>query len=561
MSPVIAKPVSIVVLAKFAEVFEKFIESANKYEQNVPKILVADGKETADLIRNPNADNNSVLSMNWTVIDGPSKFSMAGNGNLGLKAVPETDDILYCGDDVRFIQEKTIEKLQEIAYSKPNIGLISPKIIGRGSPIQLNPPAKLASVPPLQMWFPCIYIKRELINKIGYLDEQFNDFGCDDFDYCIRALLEGFLLAVTSEVSVEHEASPEGGPTTFVKNLGIREWTRQQREAQVKLRAKYKCTPAVFNDFLRTGNVEFLKNNGKNIPIPASVGPDTPSTEAAAFLRSRHIYIATPAYGGIFHSNYVTSLVALIDMCKNYEIPYTTSFLFNESLVTRARNRLAASFMENDAYTDCFWIDADIGFNPQDVINLLMHPQEIIAVPCARKNLRLDRVYAAGEKHEKERAEGKSNGKAPSISDLRKICGEFVINFPPDSVPSRIDLGQLIEVQDGGTGFMRIKRSAYEKFRDAYPDRWYLPMAGEEGEPSERKPMFMYFQSGLDEDSKKFNPGGYADYISEDYSFCRLARKAGIKVYVAPWIKATHSGYYQFESDLCAVKDSGGNLR
>jgi len=217
--------------------------------------------------------------------------------------------------------------------------------------------------------------------------------------------------------------------------------------------------------------------------------------------------------------------------------------------------------MENEAYTDCFWIDADIGFNPQDVLSLLMHPEEIIAVPCARKNLRLDRVYAAGEKHEKERAEGKSNGKMPSISDLRKICGEFVINFPPDNVPAGINLGQLVEVQDGGTGFMRVKRSAYEKFRDAYPDRWYLPMQGEEGEASERKPMFMYFQSCLDEDSKKFNPGGYADYISEDYSFCRLARKVGIKVYAAPWIKATHSGYYQFESDLCAVQQAGGFLR
>src|SRR5271157_933337 len=276
--PPVNKKVTIVVLAKYDDIFQKFVESVAKYEPTRPKILVKDGNE----ILEPEG--------NWQIIQGAEKFSMAGNGNLGLKAVPADHDVLYVGDDVRFTEEKTIERLQTIAYSKPNIGILSPKLIGRGSPSQVNPPAKLAAVPPFQMWFPCIYIKRELIDKIGYLDERFNDFGCDDFDYCIRALLEGYLLAVTSEVSVEHEASPEGGPTTFVKKLGMNEWSRQQREAQIKIRTKYKCTPAVFNDFLRTGNVEFLKDNGKDIAIPATIGPDTPKEQAAAYLRSRHIF-------------------------------------------------------------------------------------------------------------------------------------------------------------------------------------------------------------------------------------------------------------------------------
>src|SRR5208282_5087740 len=182
MSPVIKKPVTIVVLAKYKEIFQKFVESVEKYEPTRTIVLVADGKEPYEALKDLTPERAS----SWALINGPEKFEMAGNGNLGLKAVPADHDILYVGDDVRFTQENTIEKLQEIAYSKPNIGLLSPKLVGRGSPLQLNPPAKLASVPPLQMWFPCIYIKREIIDKIGYLDEQFNDFGCDDFDYCIR---------------------------------------------------------------------------------------------------------------------------------------------------------------------------------------------------------------------------------------------------------------------------------------------------------------------------------------------------------------------------------------
>lgn len=552
------RPVSIVVLSKYKDVFEGFIKSVSKFAGDFPKIVVADGKEPMDALdsagyNNFEAQANGVVrAASWTIIPGPEKFAMAGNCNLGWKAVPEDHDILYCGDDVRFIQEGTIERLQEIAYSKDNIGILSPKLVGRGSPSQINPPGKLASIPPLHMWFPCVYIKRELINKIGYLDERFNDFGCDDFDYCIRALQSNFILAVTSEIAVEHEASPEGGPTTFVKKLGVGEFNRQQREAQLKIAEKYHMSTPVFNDFLRTGNLALLENDGKNIQIPETVGPDTPKEQAAAYLRSRHIFIATPAYGGQFAVNYVNSLVSLIDTCKNLGIVYTTSFLYNESLITRARNKLADLFMKKTEATDFFFIDADIGFNAQDIISLLFHKEEIIAVPCARKNLRLDRVYNAG----------KANHPANSIPELRKLCGEFVINFPPDNVPSGINLGQLIEVQDGGTGLMRIKRSAFEKFATGYPDRWYLPMAGEEGENGGgRLPMYMYFQSRMDEDSQKFNPGGFGDYISEDYAFCRDARKLGMKVFAAPWVKTSHMGSYMFEGDLTAVQQAGGFLR
>ena len=506
--------VTIVVLSKYKDVFQKFVDSVEKYEPNIPRILVADGEEPYEALKGLTPE----CASNWALVPGAEKFSMAGNGNLGWKAVPLDNDILYCGDDLRFTQP-IIAKLQEIAYSKPNIGILSPKLVGRGSSPQVNPPGKLVSVPPLHMWFPCIYIKRELITKIGYLDERFNDFGCDDFDYCIRTLQAGYILAVTSEVSVEHEASSEGGPTTFIKKLGVQQWDLQQREAQRKIRQKYNMTPAVFNDFLRTGNIELLKNNGKDIPVPTVITTDTPKEEAAAYLRSRHPMICTPAYGALMTVNFVNMVISFIDSCKNLEIPYSTAFLYNESLITRARNKLCDLFLRNEAATDLLFIDADISCSVQDLISLLFHPEEIIAVPCARKNLRLDRVYNAG----------KANYPDNSISELRKLCGEFVLNFPPENTPTKMNLGQLVEVQDGGTGLMRIKRSALEKFRDAYPDRYYLPMSGEEGENGgERKPMFMFFQSRLDEDSAKFNPGNLPDYISEDYAFCV---PPGYKVY------------------------------
>jgi len=35
--------------------------------------------------------------------------------------------------------------------------------------------------------------------------------------------------------------------------------------------------------------------------------------------------------------------------------------------------------------------------------------------------------------------------------------------------------------------------------------------------------------------------------ITEDYHFCRLARRHGFKVYAAPWVRLSHAGTYTFE--------------
>ena len=47
----------------------------------------------------------------------------------------------------------------------------------------------------------CMCIKREVINKIGFLDENFINYG-DDIDYCLRAKKKGFLI---EEVGGQYE--------------------------------------------------------------------------------------------------------------------------------------------------------------------------------------------------------------------------------------------------------------------------------------------------------------------------------------------------------------------
>ena len=108
------------------------------------------------------------------------------------------------------------------------------------------------------MWFPCVYIKRELIDRIGYWDERFDSFG-DDFDFCVRAMLAGYNLGVTNAVTVRHEAYPGGGPSTF-KRAGGPDWKKPDDVLQ-KFAAKYGVTMERLHEYFRTEDLALLQGH------------------------------------------------------------------------------------------------------------------------------------------------------------------------------------------------------------------------------------------------------------------------------------------------------------
>ena len=189
------KPVTIVVLSRFADIFQGFRENVDRFLPEVPRVFVRDGEEIA-----------LPLDSRWTVVQGPEKFAMAVNGSLGWKTAPADSDVLYVGDDARFTQMNTVELLQSAAYSDPKIGIISPKITGEiGSYAQADPNPTGITYSNGRLAFVCVYIKREVIEKVGYLDPLFSGaYGCDDSDYCHRTKLAGYRLGVTPSVVVHH---------------------------------------------------------------------------------------------------------------------------------------------------------------------------------------------------------------------------------------------------------------------------------------------------------------------------------------------------------------------
>jgi hypothetical protein len=210
---------------------------------------------------------------------------------------------------------------------------------------------------------------------------------------------------------------------------------------------------------------------------------------------------------------------------------------------------LVNRYLTESEATDFFFIDADIGFEPDDLITLLLYDEDIICAPCVRKSLRLDRIQKAVKEHpEKEYTQ----------AEMEILMGEYVLNFNADNAPKEIELTKLLKVHHAGTGLMRIKRETFIKFTNFHKEgRWHLPMRGEQ----ENQPVYMYFQAEIDPESGKFNPGGLPHYISEDYSFCVNAKKAGMDTYIAPWMRTSHLGSYMFTGDMRSVALAGGSLR
>lgn len=70
------------------------------------------------------------------------------------------------------------------------------------------------------------------------------------------------------------------------------------------------------------------------------------------------LFIATPMYGGLCYGYYTQSLITLQNTLRDNKIDTAVSFLFNESLIQRARNALVHGFLKTD-FTHLMFLSSD----------------------------------------------------------------------------------------------------------------------------------------------------------------------------------------------------------
>lgn len=263
-------------------------------------------------------------------------------------------------------------------------------------------------------------------------------------------------------------------------------------------------------------------------------------------LKKKSLFVATPMYGGMNHGLYMKACLDLQGLCIQYGINVKFSFLFNESLITRARNYLVDEFLNRSDCTHMLFIDSDINFNPQDVIAMLALDKDVIGGPYPKKAIKWKSVKKAVQMH-------------PDLEPqaLEKVTGDYVFN--PVKGTAQFSVSEPLEVLEIGTGFMMIKREVFPKMEVAYPQLRYKPDHVGQAHFDGTRYIHAYFDTIIDT-ADSATGGGSDRYLSEDYMFCQLWRKLGGQIWLCPWMRTQHIGTYHFIGDMPAVANYVGEM-
>jgi hypothetical protein len=127
------------------------------------------------------------------------------------------------------------------------------------------------------------------------------------------------------------------------------------------------------------------------------------------------------------------------------------------------------------------------------------------------------------------------------MEEWKLHTGSFVVNLVDYSGQVTVPMGEPLEIWNGGTGFMLIKREVFEQLSDKVP-QYVNNVVDLGGGLIPEEPIKEFFATSIEPLNGVL--------LSEDYHFCKLARDNGIKVYAAPWAQLSHVGTYIFEGQL-----------
>ena len=251
---------------------------------------------------------------------------------------------------------------------------------------------------------------------------------------------------------------------------------------------------------------------------PAISVADRPTPSAV------NLIIATPCFGGQISVHYAASLFKLQARSRSYS-DFRLKILFKDSdaLITRARASLISQFLDDPDATHLLFVDADIGFEPEQVLRLLECGAEMCAAIYPIKRIDWDKVKSAIE----------TDRPNPAAAALKYV-------FEVDDPNAVTEKGGFVKVCYAGTGFLMIRRQALERMCARYPQfRYQRDHSLDAATASDHR--FALFECMIAEDGT---------YLSEDFAFCKRWTDMGGEIWADLNSKLNHVGPMTFCGDL-----------
>jgi GT2 family glycosyltransferase len=220
-------PVSIVIPSfRDAERVETLVRSIRKtVPRGMARIVVADDASGSEHL----AALRAIKGIE--VVPGSDNRGFAANVNRGLRAVGDDGDIVVLNSDVE-ARPGWLAALQYAASQEQDVGIVGAQLLYPDGRIQFGGTVRNRDAPEWfdhryrfkpEGWGPacqagpalavtgaCMYVRREVIERVGLLDERY-PMAYEDVDWCLRAWQAGFrVLYFPAARLVHHESVTRG---------------------------------------------------------------------------------------------------------------------------------------------------------------------------------------------------------------------------------------------------------------------------------------------------------------------------------------------------------------
>ncbi|MGC1776834.1 MAG: hypothetical protein WBB34_02735 [Xanthobacteraceae bacterium] len=255
---------------------------------------------------------------------------------------------------------------------------------------------------------------------------------------------------------------------------------------------------------------------------PSSATASSPSIAPSAPVVN--LVVATPCFGGQISVVYAASLFKLQSRLKSYRgLNLKVLFKDGDALITRARASLIAQFLDDSSATHLLFVDADIGFEPEQVLRLIECGADMCAAVYPIKRIDWAKVKDTIDA-------GRANAAAAALKYV----------FEVDDPHAVIARAGFVKVRYAGTGFLMIRREALQRMCANYPQlRFKRDHSVDAATSSDNR--FALFECMIAEDGT---------YLSEDFAFCKRWTDIGGEIWADLNSKLQHVGPMTFSGDL-----------